>query len=379
MVVFPTIAEAWIAKMSPAKMSPAPRTTGRPWSLPRLLLGLILVLLAGCTLQIPPPTSVAGAEPRAPIVEQPVTVIPLNGPPASPKAQLSGLAWYGDHLILLLQYPNRFEHQLFYLEKQDIVNFLRGDAYEPLTPYPIPLLGGDLLVAQTRGFQGLEAIAFAGERVFLTVEAEVEQQMMGYLVSGDIAPDLSAMRLDPTQMTEIAPQTPLRNLSEEALVLAGEQIVTLHEANGLMINWSPVAHVFNSDDLQPVGTMPFPQIDYRITDATPLDEANRFWAINAFFPLNDSLKLGSDSLAAKYGVGTTHRMGSSVERLVEFQYTPSGITLVDAPPLQLQLLDDTVRNWEGIARLDSPEFNGFLLVTDTRPDTILAFVPLPQE
>jgi len=60
---------------------------------------------------------------------------------------------------------------------------------------------------------------------------------------------------------------------------------------------------------------------------------------------------------------------------VEFQYTASGISLVDTPPIQLELIDDDhSRNWEGVVRLDGI---GFLLMTDTHPETILGFVPAP--
>ena len=57
---------------------------------------------------------------------------------------------------------------------------------------------------------------------------------------------------------------------------------------------------------------------------------------------------------------------------VEFQYNEEGITRIDQPPIQLQLLPDDLRNWEGIVRLDD---RGFLIVTDKFPETILGFVP----
>jgi hypothetical protein len=342
-----------------------------------ILLSLIIILLTGCTLQVPLAVPVAGPKPLTAVAEQPVTVIQLLGPLAKRRAQLSGLAWYGDYLILLPQYPDRFEDQLFYLEKEHIVSFLRGDTHEPLTPQPIPLIVDDL-IAQIPGFQGFEAILFAGDRAFLTIEAEADQQMVGYLVSGIITPNLGELRLDPKLITPIAPQTNLLNLSDETILFDGEHIVTIYEGNGSIINGSPVAHLFNPHDLQLLGTIPFPHIDYRITDATSLDNANRFWAINNFSLSNSALKLGLDPLATKYGVGPTHRASPFVERLVEFQFSTTGITLVDAPPVQLQLLDDAARNWEGIVRLESPEFSGFLLVTDNRPETILAFVPTPR-
>ena len=117
-------------------------------------------------------------------------------------------------------------------------------------------------------------------------------------------------------------------------------------------------------------------IEYRITDSTDLDGTGRFWALNYFWPGDKTeLKPAADALAAKYGEGSTHARFTTVERLVEFQYTETGISLVDTPPIQLELIDDdNSRNWEGVVRLDGI---GFLLMTDTHPETILGFVPAP--
>ncbi len=64
-----------------------------------------------------------------------------------------------------------------------------------------------------------------------------------------------------------------------------------------------------------------------------------------------------------------------VERQVELQLPADGqgsITLTGAPPIQLKLAEGQVaRNWEGLVRLDG---RGFLLATDSFPETILAFV-----
>jgi hypothetical protein len=40
----------------------------------------------------------------------------------------------------------------------------------------------------------------------------------------------------------------------------------------------------------------------------------------------------------------------------------------------LRLLPGVARNWEGIAQLNTGYLDGFLLVTDTFPATMLAFV-----
>ena len=57
---------------------------------------------------------------------------------------------------------------------------------------------------------------------------------------------------------------------------------------------------------------------------------------------------------------------------MELRYHMGGVQLTDTPPIQLQLLSDDLRNWEGIVRLDNL---GFLLVTDKFPRTMLGFVP----
>ena len=177
-------------------------------------------------------------------------------------------------------------------------------------------------------------------------------------------------------MLEIEPQANLSNTSDESVMVFGQRIVTLYEANGANVNPNPVAHMFNLD-MQLVGSLSMPTIEYRITDATQPDQNGLFWAINYFFPGDrEKLKPAEDRLVTQYGQGETHAKSQAVERLVAFQFTEDGIVLAPLAPIQLQLLpDDEARNWEGIARLDD---RGFLLVTDKFPETILAFVANPD-
>ncbi|RLC90485.1 MAG: hypothetical protein DRI37_01280 [Chloroflexi bacterium] len=330
-------------------------------------------------LTSPPPTPAEVSVISTPTVtsppEQPVTVIPLRGPLAGSSAEISGLAWYGDHLILLPQYPERFGDVLFTLPKADVLAFLDGDLNGPLEPLPIPFSTSGL-TGDIQGCEGFEALATAQDRIFFTIEARGENGMMGYLVAGTIAADLGEIRLDPTLLAELRPPANLSNSSDEALFCTPEGPVTLYEANGINVNPAPVARRFAAETFAPQGDIPFPTIEYRITDATALDSHGRFWAINYFWP-GDAAKLrpGPDVLAQRYGPGPTHAQSERVERLVEFQYSDAGITLVGTPPLQLQLLaGDDSRNWEGVVRLDE---RGFLLATDKYPDTILGFVAYP--
>lgn len=288
------------------------------------------------------------------------------------------MAWYGDTLILVPQYPHfngrgNGDGFVYVLGRAEIEAFLDGQTAGPLEPQPIPFAAPGL-ANSIPGFEGYEALAFAGDTAYLTIEASPAGGMVGYLVSGTLAPDLSALTLDTEQVVTIPRQGELPNKSDEALLIVEDTVLTLYEANGAAVNPEPVAYVFDPA-LQPVGTLPFPNIEFRITDATELDENDHFWAINYFFPGEPEMAAQVDPLAVQYGEGPTHALQEGVERLVEFQYTPEGITITDTPPVQLELLPTDLRNWEGIVRLQG---RGFLLVTDKFPETILGFVPWSQ-
>ncbi|MFN8413602.1 MAG: hypothetical protein U0Z26_14550 [Anaerolineales bacterium] len=312
--------------------------------------------------------------------EQPMTQIPMlgfvGGPVADAKAELSGLAWFGDNLILLPQYPSVFRQNnedgfLFYIPKAEILTYLAGKDKSPLLPRPIQLIAPGL-AEEIPNYQGFEAIGFNGTQIFLTIEAGSNaDDMQGYLISGSIAADLSTLTLDTTKLTKIDPQAHSNNHTDESLLVLKDKVITFYEVNGVGIIPKPVAHVFGFD-LQPQGTIPMKNLEYRLTD-TALGTGDTFWGINYFFPGDLDLLPKTDPIKDKYGTGKTHSLHPQVERLVEFKYSDSGITLVDTPPILLTLYDDA-RNWEGLVRLDN---RGFLMVTDKFPTTILGFVPTP--
>lgn len=303
----------------------------------------------------------------------PVTAVPLDGPVNNRNSEISGLAWYGETLIMLPQYPSRVGNSLYALPKAAILAYLDGESTAVLVPQPIPLL--DEGITDIVGFEGYEAIAFSEDSVYVTIESSPRGSMMGYLVEGTMTPNLRQITLKMESRVELPPQSGLENYSDESVLITSEGILTFYEANGVQVNSAPVARLF-ATNLLPFSPIPFPHIEYRITDVTALDGNGRFWAINYLFP-GDRAKLqpDPDPLVAQFGVGPTHANSSAVERLVEFQYSHEGITLSGAPPLQLTLLaNGEARNWEGIVRLDD---RGFLLMTDRFPETILAFVPQP--
>jgi len=158
------------------------------------------------------------------------------------------------------------------------------------------------------------------------------------------------------------------------LVVVDDTVISLYEVNGENLNQDPHATQFTSE-LTYMRNIPFPHLEYRLTDATALDEAMRFWVINYFFPGEFYLFPFKDPLAELYGEGPTHEKSTIVERLVEFQYSAGGIDFSGSPPVQIQLSSETpARNWEGLVRFDG---FGFLLVTDKFPDSLLGFLPYP--
>ncbi|HHN93768.1 MAG TPA: hypothetical protein ENK17_03290 [Anaerolineae bacterium] len=362
------------------------RPTPSLWPIPLWLILLtgLTIALSGClwadgrpTTPTPPSPSPSPSPTATPSVsEQTPVLIPLDGPVAERKAELSGLAWYGDSLLLLPQYPARFSDHLFALPKEALVSFLDGELDGPLTPLEVDFDDDDL-PEEVAGFEGFEAIGIAGEQVFVTVEARVGDRMQGYLVRGRVAPGRTAIELEADSRVPITPQADLSNYSDEALLIVGERVLTFYEANGVNVNPAPVAHVFGLD-LTPQGTLPFPNLEYRVTDSTALDADGRFWVINYFYPRDRGKlrPLSPEPLAERYGVGATHAAGEPVERLVALRYADSGPVLDDRPPLYLALrADGKARNWEGVVRLDE---RGFLLATDEHPETLLAFVAAPQ-
>jgi hypothetical protein len=292
-----------------------------------------------------------------------------------PSAEISGLAQVDDRIILLPQFPALFGGYLFTLPMQEIAAALRTRPTPELTPGLLAFDDGGL--AQTLpGFNGFEAIAVAGDQVYMTIE---NRRGGGWVVRGALTADRERIQLDPASVQPLPAQAGLTNIGDEAVTVAPDgRVFTFHEANGVNVNPAPVAHVFAAD-LAPLGVAPLPPLEYRITDATPADAAGRFWAVN-FYQRGeaDTLQPGADALAAQHGEGATHSRNDTVERLVELAITADGVTLTARPPLQLRLIGDlSPRNWEGVVRFQIDKFDGFLLATDRFPTTILAFTELP--
>jgi hypothetical protein len=299
-----------------------------------------------------------------------VQPIPIYGEIAENKAEISGMAWYRDLLVLLPQYPYRMDKakngKLFAISKADILSFLDGRSTDPLIPTEISI-DSQIYKSQIKGFEGFEAIKFNGEQAYLTIEAS--NPMRGYLVTGKLDPDLMSITMNPN-MVEIPPQAKIDNFADEALALFEDKIYTFYEANGVNDNPHPIAHTFDLE-LEPLESLPMTNIEYRVTDASAPDANGYFWVMNYFF-WGDLIKIkpGPDQFSP--GIDQSGILPQPLERLVQLRITEKGIIPGDQTPLRLALSENgSSRNWEALAALDD---RGFLVATDKYPDTILAFI-----
>lgn len=326
--------------------------------------------------------------------ETPVQMIELTGPAASLDAEFSGLAWYGDTLVLMTENPFLYADAdagisgaFFALRRADILAYLDAEDAAPLEPFAVPLYGPDIVEAVGAFgvlFDGFEAItfvdapnAFADDQVFLTVEAYTADEIMrGYLVWGTVIGDLEGIALRLDDSIELPGQSDIRNKSYEALLNLDGAIVGLYEANGADVN--PDAFGVRVDlATSETSQVSLDNLEFRLTDVTSVDENNRFWAINYYYPTDGFDFPDDEPLYAQYGRGASQITSESEERLVEYEVTDDGIVLVERAPIQLlQEEGNKERNWEGIVRLDAC---GLLIVTDRYPQTLLGLVELPEE
>jgi hypothetical protein len=305
-----------------------------------------------------------------PLFAQETTVQPirLSGPAANPDEEISGLTWIGDKLILLPEVPQGF---VYSIPKEEILRNIALEASEPITPGKMALVHPDMK-SLIPGYDGFEAISAFDGWVIFTVEARHKKEMAGYILMGEVDNRTNSIRIDVNSIVKIVPPVNLDNISYESLVVHGGIVLPLFEANGANVNPAPFVPAYSlAMDL--LASIPFPEIEYRITDATSADSLGRFWVINYFWPEDENLLVpGKDWISNLYTPGRTHREQKAVERLIELRYSRGKINVTQQAPIQIELQTNESRNWEGLARIDDL---GFIAITDKFPTTILAFIP----
>jgi len=300
--------------------------------------------------------------------------IPLAGDVSIRKSEISGLCWYNDNLILLPQYPDRFPDKnggkIFYISKEKIKAYLSGKNISALEAEYFSINVNDFPDLFSIG-SGFESVTINNNIAYFTIESASNLKTETYLISGLIDPVGKTIQLNQESLRKVQSEINIKNFSDESILLYNDKLYPIYEANGSNINPNSSVAVFDIS-MNYLNEIKFPNIEYRITDVTSVDENNKFWAINYFFPREaGKLSPANDNIANKFGIGKSHLDSKVVERLIQLQISNDEITLTEEAPIYIKLLKDDSRNWEGIARLDE---DGFLIVTDMFPETILAFV-----
>jgi hypothetical protein len=308
---------------------------------------------------------------------QEVEVVPLRLPERIQAAsfEYSGMAWFGEYLVLLPQFPEGKDFSrdanLFAIAKEDLMQGIKNPGYE-LPVKDVPILNSDLRKV-IKGFEGFEAIQFVDQKVYLTIESHGGDPMMGYLIQGEVEGELESISIDPESLVELVPLSSAQNATFEAITIWNGKIYVIYEHNSKQGDAQPIAYQYNLD-FEFEGNIAFPAIDYRVTDATISDPSGKFWVMNYFFPGDTHLAVDQDALVLEYGEGKTHTENDPVERLVQLQIGDNQISRIDQPPIYLQLLENNIaRNWEGVVLLDDL---GFLIITDSFPGSLLGFCPI---
>jgi hypothetical protein len=291
--------------------------------------------------------------------------ITLDGDIASPDQEVSGLAWYKDNLILLPQYPT---DRIYSIPKIQIIDFL-ASSLATILPSEIKWDASDI-DRHIKGFEGYESIIFNDDTVYVTIEAERHKINCGFIARGIIDNNKNEIKINKNSLKKIKTPVTLRNMTFETILINNNSVITIYEVNSARVNKLPVYHQFDKN-LKSDIIKPFPFTDYRITDATEVDNDKKFWVINYFWPGDYKLLMPdlNYTITKKKGI-------KQVERLLEFQIVDGNIIRTETLPINIKLSEiGDVRNWEGIVRLDN---KGFLIVTDKFPGTILAFISMPN-
>ena len=306
------------------------------------------------------------------IDEVEILPIPLLGDIAKRNSEISSLCWYKDNLILLPQYPNNFgdkSGKIFFIDRETLLGFISGYSTDPILPdfYSIDLSNFKEFFTLGSGFEG---IAINGDTVYFSIESMNSGKTETILVLGEIDYEAKIIVLNENSVTKDSAEFFIHNISDESILYYNGNVIPIFEVNGKNVNTNPQVSIFDNN-LNFIYKIPFPTIEYRITDVTDVDNSGKFWAINYFYPGdNKKLNPGIDELVLNFGNGESHSFFDPVERLVEFTILEDKIVLSDQAPIYLKLMTNNSRNWEGVARFEE----GFLIATDTFPETIFAFI-----
>ena len=288
--------------------------------------------------------------------------IDLSGDLAEKNFEASGLAWYKDYLIILPQFPHKWDKQydgaIYFISQKRILSYLNGEDKNPIIGEKIHFIANNLDEIGKRNGSGYEAITFINDTLYVSIESVNDNLPSSFIVKGIIDFTKRQIILDKSTQFEIKSQTNIHNMGEETILNYDNFVYAIHEANGQNIKKEPFATKLNKNFLFSE-KIKMPNIDFRITDATNVDSIGKFYALNYYYP-GEFLKLKPN----------IKNKDIAIEQILELQIINNQIIRTDKTPIKISNLNaKNGRNWEGIVRLN----NGFLIITDMFPETIMAY------
>ncbi len=285
----------------------------------------------------------------------------LEGSILNPKEEISGMDWYKKHLFLLPENQNNY---LYVIPKKEIYKSLNSSTKIEILPKKSNFIAPDYK-RLIKGFEGFESIAFHNDEFFITIEAKERGIMKSYIIWGEIDAKSFTMKSKKEDVLEIKTPVQIKNMTYESALVYKDIALFLYEANGKNLQKDVFQQALSLKDFS-ISNIKFPNIEYRITDATKVDENNKFWAINYYWP-GDKKHLNP----VEDYLNTLPKSSNKIERIVEFEIKDNEVVFSGSKPIEFSLDDKNSRNWEGLVRLDN---QGFLIATDKYPEMLLAFV-----
>lgn len=303
--------------------------------------------------------------------ENKILKIELAGKAASDEAEISSLAKAGRDIILIPQFPYKFSNIkdgiIWKIPESRIEDYISGKNRNKIVPEEIVIeaKGFDDIIRRPGG--GIEAMVFNGSSVFAVIEYVRADSSFSYLIKGKYFSEEKRIVFIPYKKVRINTTYNIENLTVETLTFINDRIIAIPELNGKIIAGNPFASEFDRE-LNFIRKIEMPFIEYRITDATYINEDSTFYVTNYNYPGEEKIiKPDVDSIAQKFGIGKSHFGTKVLERIVKLKLNKDKIEICDEASLYIKLNSEkTGRNWEGIIEFGK---DGFIIMTDFAPNT----------
>ncbi len=147
--------------------------------------------------------------------------------------EASSLSWYKDNLIILPQFPHKWDIQfdgtLYYVPRKRVENYLSGNDTSAISGEKLLFVAEGLDdIGKARG-SGYEAITFIGDTVFVSIESINGNRSTSYVVRGLMDFENKKVVLDSSTKHEVKSQTDINNMGEETIISYKNSIYSIHE------------------------------------------------------------------------------------------------------------------------------------------------------